>query len=430
MAANSAMPQQGFRWKVRYSVLSILWLGWLFSFLDRMVVSVALPFIGNEFQLDAASQGIILSTFFAGYALFQIPGGMLADRFGPRRVMAFAIAWWSIFTSLTGMVFSYPIMLICRFVFGLGEGCFPGSSWKTIATYFPPRERATATAIQSSVNTLGPAIASLVAAGIIAAFGWRTVFIGLGIPGLLIGLVIWFYIKDDPAKHPDITTQEIKELNASPVLAVATSNRTGMTFKEFLHKPILWQMVLIWFLFDITFWGFVSWLPSYLMKVRGFSIVKTGIYGSLPFFIGTIGMLAGGYLSDRFKGQRKWLFIPNTIVAAFFLYMTYSVTSADYAVVYQCVSALFMFLAFAAFWGLVIDTIPPEIMGASSGTVNFGGQVAGFISPFVMGYLIDLNHGSFDMAFIFLIAAAVASAIVALGVNNNDTAPGGGGSRV
>lgn len=417
MDAHSISQKKQSRWRVRYSVLSILWLGWLFSFLDRMVVSVALPFIGEEFQLDAASQGMILSAFFAGYALFQIPGGMLADKFGPKRIMAFAIAWWSIFTSLTGMVFSYPILLLCRFVFGVGEGCFPGSSWKTIATYFPSRERATATAIQASVNTLGPAIASLVAASIIAAFGWRMVFIGLGIPGILISLLIFWYIKDNPLHHPHITEAELRELDDSPA-EKENKPKVNIQFKEFLKMRILWQMVLIWFLFDITFWGFVSWLPSYLMKVRGFSIIKTGILGSLPFFVGTVGMLIGGYLSDRFKGSRKWLFIPNTLIAAVFLYFTYSVTSADWAVVFQCISSLFMFLAFAAFWGLVIDAIPPEIMGASSGTVNFGGQVAGFISPFAMGYLIDANQGAFDMAFMFLIAAAVASVLVALTVSN------------
>lgn len=417
MNAPSNSQKKNFRWRVRYSVLSILWVSWLFSFLDRMVISVALPFIGADFQLDAAAQGIILSVFFGGYALFQIPGGMLADKFGPRRVMAFAIAWWSVFTSLTGMVASYPVLLVCRFVFGVGEGCFPGSSWKTIATYFPSKERATATAIQASVNTLGPAVASLVAAGVIAAFGWRAVFIGLGIPGLLISLIILLYIKDNPLHHPSMTEEELRELDISSADG-SIKTKTNIQFKQFLQTRILWQMVLIWFLFDITFWGFVSWLPSYLMKIRGFSIIKTGILGSLPFFVGTIGMLIGGYLSDQFKGYRKWLFIPNTLIAAGFLYLTYSVTSADWAVVFQCVSSLFMFLAFAAFWGLVIDAIPPEIMGASSGTVNFGGQVAGFISPFVMGNLIDKNQGSFDMAFMFLIVAAIGSALVALTVNN------------
>ena len=291
-----------------------------------------------------------------------------------------------------------------------------------IATYFPPKERATATAIQSSVNTLGPAVASLVAAGIIASFGWRHVFVLLGFPGLLIAATMWFYFRDNPADHPKMTKEELCELNVDRVKGGTDNVDSGlMTFKEFLKTPILWQMVLIWFLFDITFWGFVSWLPSYLMKVRGFSLLKTGIIGSIPFFVGTVGVLVGGYLSDRVKGQRKWMFIPNALISSFFLYMTYTVQSADMVVVYQSISAFFMFLAMSAFWGLVMDSIPAHIMGSSSGTVNFGGQVAGFISPFVMGYLIDINHGSFDEAFIFLIVAMIASTVVALTVQQERT---------
>lgn len=419
----SELKQGGFRWKVRHTILSIIWAGWLFSFLDRMVISIALPFIGKDLNIDATMQGGILSAFFAGYALFQIPGGMLADKFGPRKIMSVAIAWFSVFTTLTGFVSSYAIMLFCRCIFGVGEGCFPGASWKMIATYFPPKERATATAIQSSVNTLGPAVASLVAAGIIASYGWRHVFIYLGFPGLLIAVLMWYYFRDNPADHPKMSKEELQELNSEQVNGQADASQPTMTFKTFLTKPILWQMVLIWFLFDITFWGFVSWLPSYLMKVRGFSLLKTGITGSIPFFVGTVGMLVGGYLSDRMKGQRKWMFIPNALIAGFFLYMTYTVASADLVIVYQSISAFFMFLAMSAFWGLVMDTIPPHIMGASSGTVNFGGQAAGFISPFVMGYLIDINRGSFDEAFIFLIAAIVASAVVALTVQQERPAP-------
>jgi len=140
------MPQakNGGFWRVRYSILVILCAGWMCSFLDRMVMSIALPFIGSEFSLDATMQGAILSTFFAGYALFQIPGGLLADKYGPRKIMTTGITWWSAFTSLTGIVGSYPLMLVCRFVFGIGEGCFPGASFKAVATYFPAKQKATA----------------------------------------------------------------------------------------------------------------------------------------------------------------------------------------------------------------------------------------------------------------------------------------------
>ena len=144
--------------------------------------------------------------------------------------------------------------------------------------------------------------------------------------------------------------------------------------------------------------------------------MKAGVTGAIPYLFGAVGTLAGGYLSDHVKGQRKWLYIPCASIAAGFLYLTYTVSSADMAVFYQCVSSFFMFLAMAAFWGLVMDAIPASIMGSSSSTVNFGGQVAGFISPFVMGYLIKISNGSFDTSFVFLIAAMIASAVVTLTV--------------
>ena len=111
---------------------------------------------------------------------FRYRGGMLADRFGPRRVMALAIAWWSVFTSITGLVASYPILLVCRFVFGVGEGCFPGSSWKTIATYFPPAGKSHGDGDSRFGQYVGAGDCVVVAAGIIAAYGWRTVFVTLG----------------------------------------------------------------------------------------------------------------------------------------------------------------------------------------------------------------------------------------------------------
>lgn len=150
---DSIMPHNPKRtpkiWKGRYTILLLLWSGWLLSFLDRMVMNVSLPFIGQDLGLDKMAQGTIISSFFIGYALFQIPGGYLSDKFGPRKVMAFAIIWWSIFTLLTGLIYLLPLLLIVRFLFGIGEGCFPASSWKTISTYFPANERGRASAIQS-----------------------------------------------------------------------------------------------------------------------------------------------------------------------------------------------------------------------------------------------------------------------------------------
>ncbi len=406
-------------WRLRYTILAIVILGWIFSFLDRMVMSMALPFVGKEFALDATGQGAVLSAFFAGYALFQIPGGYLADRFGSRRTMSAGIAWWSAFTALTGTIVSFPLMLACRFVFGIGEGCFPGASFKAVATYFPSAQKGTAIAVMGTINTLGPALATLLGAGIIAAFGWRAVFIALGLPGFLVALLIWRYYKDNPADHPHMSKQELAELD-KPAGQAAAADR--VSYLEVLKNPVLWQMLIIWFLFAITFWGFISWLPSYLMKARGFSLIKTGIYGSLPFFVGTFGSLLGGYLSDKIKRGRKWLFIVSSALTALFLYLTFTVPSADLAVLYQCVGAFFLLFALSSLWGIIIKQFPAHIMGSASGTINVGSQVAGFISPLVMGYLIDLGRGSFDGAFIFLILAVSASALLALTIRDSQPA--------
>ncbi|QBH98151.1 MFS transporter [Limnobaculum zhutongyuii] len=417
MSLQSTLPTgKPKTWKARYTILSLIWLAWLLSFLDRMVMSVSLPFIGRDLGLDTTQQGLIISAFFIGYASFQIPGGFLADKFGARKIMAIGIAWWSVFTSLTGMVFTLPLMLAVRFLFGIGEGCFPAASWKMISTYFPSKERGRATAIQSTVNTLGPALAVVVAAGIIGAFGWHMVFIVLGLPGLFIAAGIYFFTRDNPKDHPSITKEDLAELEADGTAADITS--APVPFKEVLKMPVLWQMAAIWFLFDITFWGFSTWLPSYLITVREFSLAKTGVMAAIPFLFGAGGTLLGGYFSDKFKPQRKMLYVLTAIIAAGFLYMTFTVASADMAVVYQCISALFMFFAMAMFWGILMDTIPNKIMGRASGIVNFGGQMAGVVSAPIMGWLIHTSGGSYNSAFIFMIIALIASALVTLTVNN------------
>lgn len=410
------------RWKVRYTVLLLLWVCWMLSFLDRMVITIALPFIGKDFNIGAAAQGLIISAFFIGYAIFQIPGGILADKFGFRRVMSFAIGWWSLFTMLTGVIFSFPLMSACRFLFGLGEAPLPGSSYKGIATYFPSKERGTATSIQSTVNTLGPAVATIAAAAIISSFGWRPVFICIGIPGLFIGFLIWFIIKDNPSDHPKITKAELEELKEDEEFGQG-QQKQNISFKEVLRKPILWQTTLIWFFFDITFWGFTSWLPSYLINVRGFSLMSTGIFSALPYLIGTVTMVFGGYLSDRFQGNRKWIFIPNVLIGAVVLYLMFQAPTNTMVITYQCIAAFFMFMAQGSFWGLVVDSLPSKIMATSSSVVNCGGSIAGFMSPFIMGLLIEASGGNYRTAFIFIAIALIISAAIALTVrsksNNN-----------
>ncbi|PHI31515.1 MFS transporter [Budvicia aquatica] len=407
------------KWKSRYTVLGLIWLAWMLSYLDRMVMNISLPFIGQDLGVDKGTQGLIISSFFVGYALFQIPGGYLADKFGPRISMAIAILWWSAFTTLTGVISSLGMLLLVRVLFGIGEGAFPSGSWKTIATYFPSKERGRATAIQSSVGTLGPALASIVAASIIAHFGWRHVFVVLGIPGILITFGIYYFCRNNPKDSPGISQHEIQELENDKKNTV--ESKGAISISGLFRSTIVWQLTGIWFLFNLTFWGFTSWLPSYLMESRGLSLTSTGYVSAVPFLFGTVGGLFGGYISDRFKQGRSWIYAVAAIISATLLYLTFSVENLTYAIIYQCFSMLFMFFSVGIFWGLLMDSINPKVMGTASGIVNVGAQLAGVIAPPVMGFLIDVSDGNYSTAFIFIIISLALSALVALTINIKKT---------
>ena len=403
-------------WKARYTVLVILFVTWIVSYMDRMVMSAAIPYIAKEWNLSPSAMGVIMSAFFAGYALCQVPGGILADKFGPRRLATIGLVWWSAFTAITGFATSLANMIWIRVAFGIGEGLYPGGALKLISIWFPLKERATANAFMNSSNALGPALAPLFVAVIMAAWGWRTVFYTLFVPGLIMALFIWVYVKDKPSESKHVSEAELAEIASKEPQLGSLAKKAG--FLDVMKVSIIWQCFFIWMLFDVMFWGFVSWLPSYLVRQRGFELVKMGITASLPFFAGTIGLNLGGWISDRFfVGKRKQWIIMANLISALFLYLTYTVESANTAVVFQTFAGLFICMAFAAIWALPMNVIPSSIMGTAGGFINLGGQIAGFCSPMIMGFLIQAAGGKFDTAFMFLMGGAIASSIVALTVN-------------
>lgn len=404
------------RWKTRHTVLVVLFITYIICYLDRMVMSVAIPYIAKDFNLTPLAMGAVMSAFFASYALCQIPGGILSDKFGSRKVMAAALTWWSAFTAFTGLAGSLASMLWIRLGFGIGEGVFPPAAIKSISNWFPLKERGTAIGWMFSSNALGPALAPLFVVAIMASWGWRAVFYTLFIPGIVAAILAWVIITDKPSESKLISREELAELAADePALATASSSRTSLM--DVLRVPIVWQCFLIWFAFDITLWGFMSWLPSYLVQARGFAAVKMGITASLPFFAGTPGLVLGGWVSDTFfKNTRKTPIILTQLAGAWLLYMTYSVEAANLAVAYQTLAGFFLFMAMGSFWALPMSVIPKDAMGRASGIINTGGQIAGFISPMAIGYLVQSSGGSFNTSFMFLIAGTLLSCLVALTV--------------
>jgi sugar phosphate permease len=406
--------------KKRNIILGLLFITWTLSYMDRMVMTVAIPYIAKDFDLTPVSMGIVMSAFFAGYALFQVPGGMLADKFGARKTMVTAVAWWSVFTAATAAATNLTNLLIIRVLFGIGEASFPGGSWKTLSNWFPKKERATANGIMMSSNALGPAIAPLFVVGVMAAFGWRSVFLFLVIPGIIIAALLWYIVRDNPKDSKMVSPEELKVIQGD----VETEGSTKkMSFKDVLKQSMVWKLVLVWFTFDITFWGFSSWIPTYLVEARGFNMLDMGINASLPFLAGTVGLILGGYWSDKyFVGKRRNLIIGSNIISAVFLYFTFTTGVMVPAMALLTLSGFFICLSFGAIWALPMNVLKPEVMGSSAALINFGGQAAGFISPIVIGFLIEAAGGSFDTAFYFLIAAVLVSAVLATTVREPEKA--------
>lgn len=403
-------------WKKRYSAITIVFMVWLLSYMDRMVMATAIPYVAKEFDLSPVAMGAVLSSFFAGYFLCQIPGGILADKFGARRVMAFAVLWWSVFTAVTGAVGSLMSMIYVRFVFGIGEGIAPAATWKALAIWTPMKDRGMANGLMMASNALGPALAPLFVVAVMQAWGWRAVFYSLLIPGVLLALWIWYSLPDKPADKKGITPEELAELEENKAELGTANTASNMSFWNVISESAVWKSFLILFFSNISVWGFTSWLPSYLVKARGFELTKLGFAASIPFFAGTVGFVLGGWLIDKpFKNNKKIPLIFNQIMGAIFLYMTYTVQSLDMLIVYQTIACFFLFTATGVIFGLPMSAISKEIAGRAMGIVNTGGQLAGFLSPIIVGYLVQSSGAAgtnFDSAFQFFIVATLCSALV------------------
>jgi sugar phosphate permease len=289
-------------------------------------------------------------------------------------------------------------------LFGLGEGIHPPAALKALSAWFGSSERARANGVVMSSNTLGPMFAPILFATVMAAFGWRSAFYLVSIPGFLVAIAVFWYLRDHPAEHPSMTEKELAEIGTED------QSQQKIPFRELLKYPALWQLFFIYMAWDLTWWGFQAWLPSYLLKVRGFTLIRTGFTAALPFAAGFVGLLVSAYISDR-MGRRKPVLIAVLLGNAIFMVLTATATSATMAVIFLTATGFFLPAIQGPFWSLPMDLLPSRVMGYSSGFINTGGQIAGIGAPIVIGALIQLT-GHYEAGFLFMAAAAGISALL------------------
>jgi len=382
--------------KYKYLVLALLYLGWCVSYIDRAAITFAATQIASEFHLKPSDLGILLSSFFLGYSLLQLPGGWLADRYGSRPVIVISILLWSLFTGVTGMAWSVTSLVMIRFIFGLGEGAFPAASVKGVAENFSRDERPKMSSLLMSSNYIGSMLAPLLIAPLILHYGWRAVFHYIGIAGVVFALVYWFCVR--PVRPG--------------VGGAGAINKEA--FMALMKMPLMWQIVAVWFGLSIINKGLDTWMPTYLMTVRGLNLKAVGLLLPLPYIMAGLSTAIGGWVMVRFfDGREKLLLIGSSLLTAVFVYCMYSAASVEGVIAWQCLAYFFKSFVLATCIALPTKMLQAQLVGSGVGMVNLGGQLAGFISPLVIGFLVSA-FANYDYAFSFLIGAAFFSVLVSL----------------
>lgn len=400
--------------RVRWTMIWLSFGAVTINYLDRANLGVALPYMTKDLDLSKTATGLLLGAFFWTYAAFLPGAGWLVDRYGPRRMMAFALIAWSLATMLVGVATGFLVLLLIRLLLGAVESPAYPSSTQVIARWFPVRERGMASSIFDSGGRAGTAFALPVTTVVIAWLGWRGSFLACGVVGLVY---CWFWLKvyRDPDEHPSLTEAERAYIVSGGAQRV-DSSVVPMPWRDLLRYRTVWGMVLGFFCLSFVLYFFITWFPSYLVDERGFDLLKLGFVGMLPALFAMPAQWAGGWLQTRLisRGRsvtyaRKLPLITGLILSSVIVFAGV-VDSAWLALTLLAVSQSALCFAASSLWALPADVAPSLAnVGSIAGIQGFSSNAAGFISPLVVGFLLDSFGGS------YVVPLAVAGGMSLLG---------------
>lgn len=383
---------------MKWRVLLLLWLLQFVNYLDRVNLSIAGPSLMRDLHISPRGFGWVLAAFSLGYAAMQIPGGWLSDRFGSRVMLIASPVAWSAFTGLTGLtglVGSFASLLGVRVLFGLGEGASNGPSFKLVGDWFGSAERSKANGAYLTALALGPAFVAPVAAWLLARTGWRGMFLWFTLPGLVMAGLTWLLV---PRRPPGVAP--------APQARAAS----GEGWRDVIAHRSSWLLFFAYMAFNVAFWGYLGWMPSYLALSRHIDLHQLGYDASIPYLFGFAGMLVFGWLgSGPLYRHRAPLVAVGYLLAAGALCATFLAVSVVGCVAGLSAAAFFLYGGFGPVWAIALDLTPAGARGAFSGFVNCGGQIGGFFAPIVVGYLVDAT-ASFTGGFLFMMAGLVVGA--------------------
>lgn len=385
--------------KSSVGLIFALMAGYSMIYMDKSMISTAVLPITKEFNLDAGQTGLIMSFFFLGYSLMQIPGGWLADKIGAKKVLMLSLAIISIFSFAFGAVSSLMLFMVIRFFAGIGHGGYPPSCSKSIADNFPQERRTFIQSLILSTSGIGGILAFTLGTNLINA-NWRYGYLALGTMFAVAFVLVGIFVPKQ-----SVSTKS------------ASSSKPKISFGQVITNRNVLILFVAMLLLNFLLYGNMSWLPSFLAQKFAIDITTIGYLLAVNAIFQTVAtMFAGVLLSKVFLGKERMFILSATVLAA--VLIVGFVLSNNLVLSMICLIAVSMVSvgAFTAIFTWPHKIMDPSIIGSSIGIINTGGTLGGFLAPMILGQLIKSAGGSFTLAFGFMAVASLLCGLCVLGV--------------
>lgn len=386
------------------------------AYLDRVCIAVAAPTMKADLGLSDAQMGYVFSAFTLAYALFEVPSGALADRFGPRLMLTRIVVWWSILTAATGLSRGFLSLFLIRLLFGMGEaGAFPGTA-RAFAHWLPERERGRAFGLAVMSGVFCGAVTQPLVVALLQVISWRQLFAIFGLVGVVWASAFFIWFRDDPRQHRGVNDEEIRIIGRDP-----PQSHGPIPWRAMLRSRTLLALCLMYMSAIYGWYFYLTWLPTYLLRARGFGMRQVGWLAALPYLGLGAGVLSGGFLSDRLSRRwpaRRARRLPGLVglpLAAAAIVGAVATRDPIASILLLAAAAGFGALAVAPAWVVCLE-IGGLNAGVISGAMNTFGNLGGALSPLVVGLWLQAG-GSWDAPLLSLAGFYLVSAFCWLAID-------------
>ena len=402
--------------RTRHGVILLAVTLGIITYIDRVCISKSQPFITHDLGLTEKQMGTVFGAFGLAYALFEIPTGWLGDRLGPRRMLMRVVAFWSLFTALTGYAWNYVSMVVCRFLFGAGEaGAFPNIT-KMFTIWLPRREHGLAQGITWLSARWGGAFTPLLVVWVLSFMDWRHAFLLFGGIGVLWAVLFYRWFRDNPRKHPGVNEAELALMEGSER---NLDSHAAVPWGKFLRSPTVLLLWLYYFCISYVWYFYITWLPKYMTEALHFDPQDkmAALLGGLPLLLGGMGCFIGGWLANRLTSKlgglgpaRRLVGVLGSAGAGTMLVIATFTGSPVLAMTAMGLSGFCNDLTMSGAWGACMD-VGGKNAGTLSGSMNMMGNLGGALGPYITPYILEASGHSWNVV-IWVAAGTYAIALL------------------